>query len=107
MSDCIPAASSKCCFPSRELAIFLLQFFYPNSTELPEASAQTYYDVLFFTIPVCNLLPPLLLPQWAMHTLTGIPRCLSPCPRDLHNTECADHLICGDNLSEQALPKAP
>lgn len=59
--------------------------FYPNSTELPEASAQTYYYVFFFFFaPSLSVtpLPPLLLSPWAMHTLTGIPRCLTPCLRE-------------------------
>lgn len=57
--------------------------FYPNSTELPEGSAQTYYYVLFFcTIPACNPSPTPFSATMAMHTLSGIPRCQPSCPRE-------------------------
>lgn len=109
LSGCNPAADS---LPLRNIILlpeswqFSSFSFCPNSAELSEASVWTYY-VFICTVPPRTSSPPLLLPLLAVHTLTCSPRCPTPCSRDLCNSEHAEHLIHSDNLSKQALPKAP
>lgn len=84
MSDCIPAASSKCCFRFQRSGNFPPSVFIQTPLSYLKPLHRLTIMSFFFFAPSLSVtpLPPLLLSPWAMHTLTGIPRCLTPCLRE-------------------------